>query len=460
MVLRSPFSLAPLVLVSLLELVAAPISGCSAPPSQPSVLAVSSLHRDPFDPQVVAVIKDRAIPFETSKPGSGLDDLAPLADIIGDARIVALGEATHGTREFLEMKHRLVEFLVGEMNFDLVAIEANWPEAASVNRYVQTGDGDPAQLLSSLHAWPFNTQEVLDMVQWMRQYNADSSRPPVSLHGFDMQFPHAAIDEVIAYVREVDPAFVDIESAYSCYRTFQDATFGYANARPPFRQQCRSELLGAHSTLLSQRQVYEQRSSPAEFEQALQNSRLVLQAEERYSSISNRDLRDRFMAENVAWLLEHSDASSKIVLWAHNSHVSASLPVAKSMGTYLREQYGNDMVVIGFDFFKGSFNAAAVDTQLERQGALSSHNVPPPPEDSYEALFHNIGLPRLYLDLRVASDWTGGQWIQGPHPFRSIGATFDSKRPEDYFYNARLADEYDVIFYFEETWPSTLLSLQ
>ena len=120
-------------------------------------------------------LKANAIPFQTAEPNSSLEDLMPLKEMIGNARIVALGEATHGTHEFFQMKHRMLEFLVEEMGFNTFAMEANWPEANLINDYVHTGKGDPAELLKGLYFWTWDTQEVLDMIRWMRAYNENPS---------------------------------------------------------------------------------------------------------------------------------------------------------------------------------------------------------------------------------------------------------------------------------------------
>ncbi|MGH2587870.1 MAG: erythromycin esterase family protein, partial [Dehalococcoidia bacterium] len=156
-------------------------------------------------PEATAWLKQHAIPFATSKPETGFDDLQPLKRVIGDARIVALGEATHGTHELFEMKHRMLEFLVEEMGFNTFAIEATWPESNLVNDYVHTGQGDPAKLLSGLYFWTWNTQQVLDMILWMRRHNENpGNAPKVSFFGFDMQQPRMAMQNVIDYLTPLD----------------------------------------------------------------------------------------------------------------------------------------------------------------------------------------------------------------------------------------------------------------
>src|SRR5215467_12269075 len=137
---------------------------------------------------ILSWLRQNAVPLTTVKAGCGFADLQPLKPVIGSARIVALGEATHGTREFFQLKHRLLEFLVTEMGFTTFAMEANWPESLAVNDYVLHGRGDPAKILGGLHYWTWDTEEVLELILWMRQYNMPSThKTKVTFVGFDAQ---------------------------------------------------------------------------------------------------------------------------------------------------------------------------------------------------------------------------------------------------------------------------------
>jgi erythromycin esterase len=123
--------------------------------------------------EVVQWLRSSAIPLKTTDPEAQLNDMSQLGSVIGSARIVAMGEATHGTREFFQMKHRMLEYLVEKKGFTVFAIEANWPESLAVNDYVLSGKGDPAVALAGMYFWTWNTEEVLDMIRWMRKYNDD-----------------------------------------------------------------------------------------------------------------------------------------------------------------------------------------------------------------------------------------------------------------------------------------------
>ena len=416
----------------------------------------------PIAPEVSSWLRKKAIPFDTTDLNSGFKDLMPLKELIGDARIVALGEATHGTHEFFQMKHRLLRFLVEEMGFNTFAIEANWPEANRVNNYVQTGQGDPEELLRGLYFWTWNTQEVLDMILWMRAHNKNPGNAPlVSFLGFDMQFYEIAMDNVIAYLEGVDAdRAVQATELYQCLRQYAPREDTYANL--PFKSKagCGRNLHTVYEWLSQHESDYEAQSSPETFAQALQNSRIVLQAEKYMSLGRNRSMvRDRFMAENITWLLDQAGPDTKIVLWAHNGHIATynSAP-NKTMGAYLRENYGEELVVFGFSFYEGSFNARPTSDRGEPLVAPTEFMVTVPPEDSYEIYFRSTELPRFFLDLRShLSDRSSVDWVSTPHPFRSIGAVYNLSNPEEYFFPAILPDLFDVIIYFEDTSPSLLL---
>lgn len=153
-------------------------------------------------------IAAHAIRLATPVAGHGFDDMEPLREVVGDARIVSLGEATHGTREFFQLKHRMLEFLVTKMGFSIFSIEANMPEAYRLNDYVLRGEGDPAQLLKGMYFWTWDTEEVLDMIRWMRAYN-QSGKGRVEFTGFDMQTPGVAEQIVADFVAKADPEFID-----------------------------------------------------------------------------------------------------------------------------------------------------------------------------------------------------------------------------------------------------------
>ena len=385
-------------------------------------------------------LKANAIPFDTTDPNNSFEDLMPLKKIIGDARIVALGEATHGTHEFFQMKHRMLEFLVEEMGFNTFAMEAAWPEANLINDYVHTGKGEPAKILSG-YAAGGDAQEVLDLIQWMRAYNENPSNTrKISFYGFEIAGtgPMARAN-VAKYMQEVDPqAAKQVVDNYTCY--------------PGNSVTCQKKLQAVYDWLGQHQADYTAKSSAEEFSLALHSARVAVQYQDFTANSNNGLIRDRYMAENVTWLLDQAGPDAKIVLWAHNGHVGMSGDENfQTMGNYLRKQYGNQMVVFGFLFYQGSINACGTPT-------FQTFHVGAPPINSYESFFHEADLPHFFLDLRsVKAGAAASDWLLVPHPFRQIGSCYHPNVMQSGFLTAALARVFDVVIYFQDTSPSLLL---
>ncbi len=407
-------------------------------------------------PDVSAWLTENAWDFRTSVPVGSDDDLGMLPTLVGSAHVVALGEATHGTRQFFLMKHRLLRYLVEHMGFTAFAIEATFPEAEAVDEYVRTGKGDAAVLLSRLYFWTWNTQEVLDMIQWMRAYN---QTVPVAkqlrFFGFDMQFPGAALDSVRAYVERTAPGrgADSVKAALACYLPYMNDKRGrtaleYSSAGADTKARCRAGVIAAHAWLAGHQAAYEAASSPAAFRRALQYARLVVQAEDVYGG-NDSGARDRYMAENATWLLQQLPAASRIVLWAHNGHVSRS---PGAMGMHLSQTFGADLVIFGFDFFKGSFNAVNM-LAPGSYGNLVAHTITGAPDGSYEQYFHSAGRAQMIVPLRG----TVPAWLTGPRLLRSIGAVYSAAYDGSFYFSISLPTLYDAVIYFEQSTPSMVL---
>ena len=212
---------------------------------------------NPVSEEVSAWFKSVAIPINSASPQSGLDDLRSLQSTVGNARIVAMGEATHGTREFFQLKHRMLEFLVERMGFTVFGIEANWPESLAVNDYVLKGNGDPAETLAGLYFWTWNTEEVLDMIEWMRRYNQDPShRKKVKFFGFDMQVARVAVANVEVYLQKVDPDEAKVASAILAPLSDADGERDYANKSHDFQHKTAEGIKSMLDRVQNLKKVY------------------------------------------------------------------------------------------------------------------------------------------------------------------------------------------------------------
>lgn len=357
----------------------------------------------------------------------------PLKEIVGDARIVALGEATHGTREFFQLKHRMLEFLVTEMGFSIFSIEANMPESYRMNDFVLKEEGDPAKLLKGMYVWLWDTEEVLDMVLWMREYNR-SGKGPVEFTGFDMQSPQVAMKIVRDFVAEADSDYLPaVANAVEMVR----ATRGSREVDPqiPFEW----EKVTKHLESLRSR---------SGLAWAIQNARIVQQgtqqaAASRTDPVAAMAFRDTSMAANVKWILDQSD-DAKIVLWAHNWHVMTG-PDA-GMGAALRETYGDQLRTFGFAFNQGSFRAMSSNQDVQ------SFKVSPAPAGSLDATLSASGMPLFALDLRDTPK-TGPvpEWLGAKQLTRNIFQGYSPNVPGGNMFEQVITEGYDCLFFVDET---------
>jgi erythromycin esterase len=387
-------------------------------------------------------VRTHAIKLATWDPREPLTDLRPLAPFVGDARIVALGEGTHGTAEFFRMKHRLTEYLATEKGFTVFAIEANMPEARRVNEYVLTGRGDPKAALAGMYFWTWNTQEVLDMIEWMRQYNA-SGKGHIEFWGFDLQTPTVAMDSVRAFVARAEPAFAAaVDSAYQQVRgAWTERTRGVQSLAAVNGWQREAARVVSHLTERRGAYIAAGRDT-LDIAWAIQNARIVEQAA---GSLLSPRSRDSSMAANVDWIAAHQPPGTKMALWAHNGHVNR---VDGAMGGFLAKRWGSALRVVGFALGEGQYTAYG-------PRGLTSYPAEAAPAGTAEAVFRATGVPRLALDLRDAQA-PAAAWLTAPHRFRSIG----SMAMDQAFSSRTLAKDYDMLIYFDQTSPSVQLGGQ
>ena len=388
-------------------------------------------------------VKDHAIPLTTSDPNAPLDDLRPLDDIVGDARIVELGEGTHGTSEFFQMKHRLTEYLAQRKGFTVFAIEANMPEARRVNEYVLTGRGDPKAALAGMYFWTWNTQEVLDFIEWMRRYNA-SGKGRMEFWGFDLQTPNVAMDSVRAFVRRADTTYAaSVDSAYAHVTAVVNERRSNTLS-PTAAAYWESEANRVLEHLRNQRVVYVAAGHDSlEVAWAIQNARIVVQAA---GSARTPTSRDSSMAANVQWIEAHQPAGTKMVLWAHNGHVARE---PNWMGAHLAAHYGEAMRVIGFSLGDGDYTAVG-------PRGLAPYPAATPEAGTLEEVFRATGIPRFALDVRGAGKSPDAAFLAASHSFRSIGAM----ATDNQFFPTNVASRFDVVIYFDHTKASARLPAQ
>lgn len=435
------------------------LPGCSGPSSR-------KLEPAPALSATQIWIKQHAIVLKSTDPRAPLDDLLPLQAVIGTASLVGLGEATHGSHEIFTMKHRLLEFLVERMGFTMFAMEGSWSAGEQINQYILTGQGDAAQVLQQFRFWVWNTQEVLDVLKWMRAYNADSQHlQKISFVGFDLQIIEAnTYESVMQYFQAVDPPRVaTVAALYQGLRpepgvSIDTSVNAYAQLPPSTLQRYVTQARQVSELLTHQQAAYEKRSSPQAFALAAQEARVIMQHAQffRIYSVTPDQaggFRDEAMAENIAWLHEQTPSGKKLVLWAHDDHIATG--EQPEMGWYLRQRYGSGYLALGTSFYEGSFNAVGLDNKGQLTPVQPFHVQLSDP-GSYNDTYGHLGLSLFVLDLRHLADGATDQWVHVPHYFAMIGAGYE-RSSDSYMSLLFLPDYFDVLIHIQKVTVSHLL---
>lgn len=417
------------------------------------------------DARVTEAVRRAAVPVT----GHG-GDYDALMEMIGDARIVLLGEASHGTHDFYHERARITERLIVEKGFTVVAAEADWPDAYRVNRFVRAAGGGASANealtgFTRFPGWMWRNAEVLAFVGWLREWNdgLTAGRAKAGFYGLDLYSMYASMEAVVRYLDEVDPAAARRARArYACFGRYggDSQAYGYA-AELGITEGCRDEAV---AQLLELRRTAEEgaagdgRVAEDELFHAEQNARLVANAEAYYRTMfapaaEGWNLRDTHMADTLDALLEHFDRGggrTKVVVWAHNSHLGdarATEPGEEgelNVGQLVRERWGDDARSIGFSTYTGTVTAARDwDAPGERK------RVRPALRGSWEAALHASGVGDFHLALRGNPD---AELFRERRLERAIGVVYlpQSERVSHYFH-ARLADQFDAVIHIDTT---------
>jgi erythromycin esterase len=408
-------------------------------------------------PEVVAWLADAATPIASVETGTRDPGLAALRGIVGDARIVGLGEATHGSHEFFAFKARAVEFLVSELGFTDFAMESDWTQGLAVNEWIEHGRGDVDGALQGLSSL-WRTEEYRGLLEWLRAWNADPAhKRKVRFHGMDMGNPALTAKRLRVYLATVDP---EIEESVA------PVIASLAGASKVEE----SDIEGLLSLFDDLREPFV--AAAGEREWALHRHHVTILGQTwRQRGLRGHDAtswRDRCMADNVRWILREGGADARIALSAHNGHVSRG-------GLFEVEGYGTiqsigralaadaetvkdenlSMVVIGSAFARGGFHAFGA-----AGGGLQAFTVGTPRSGAVEEPFLAAGLTRALVDLRTAPEGPARAWLEASHPLRFVGGQFAAGWEEEGndVQPTRLAHDYDALFFVAEATPAKLLS--
>jgi len=418
----------------------------------------------------MSVLSDRISAAADPLAGSP-NDYDSLIEMVGEARFVLLGEASHGTHEFYRERALITKRLIYQRGFNAVSAEADWPDAYRINRFVrgEGGDIDSVDALSGFKRfpqWMWRNADVLDFVGWLREHNDEQSFPDrkAGFYGLDLYSLHASIEAVLGYLGKVDPDAAErARHHYSCFEHFgkQIETYGYAagfGLAPTCEAAVVKELVALRRKAMDYLQRDGQVAEDAYF-CAEQNARVVKNAEEYYRNMFRREvsswnLRDTHMMESLVSLAKHlgkQGPPAKVVVWAHNSHLGDARATQMgergelNLGQLVRERFGKEAVSIGFTTYTGTVTAASDwDAPAERKQVRPGHR------DSYEALFHEVDTPRFFLNLRDNAELAAQ--LRTEHLVRAIGVIY---RPEtemqSHYFHARLPDQFDGVVHFDHT---------
>lgn len=426
--------------------------------------------RGPDEAELVRLLADRgeALPLPEDRNAFG----AAFARF-GDARVVLLGEASHGSAEFYRARAAITRELVRNHGFSVVAVEADWPDAARIDAYVRWRGGRPDEdeAFTRFPTWMWRNVEVLDFAEWLRRHN--QGLPPArqaSFHGLDVYSLGASLAAVLSYLDAVDPAEAKAaRERYGCLTPWQADPVRYGRAVMRGADSCEDEVAEQLCRLLDNRLSYLAAGLPdgeAYFD-AVQNARIVRAAEQYYrimyrGSTESWNLRDRHMFDTLRAVLAQRSAggnAAKAVVWAHNSHIGNAAATEMgwqgefNLGELCRTAWGHDAVTIGFGTDRGTV-AAATDWD----GAMEVKRIRPSRADSYEHAFLRAGLPRSLTDWRHGRPPELEAALRVPRLERAIGVIYrpESERASHYF-EAVLADQFDAYIWFEETSAVTPL---
>ena len=392
-------------------------------------------------------------------------------DRFSDARIVLLGEATHGTSEFYRARNAITRHLIEHHGFSIVAVEADWPDAARIDEYARLRAARPRRgdAFVRFPTWMWRNHEVLDFADWLRGHNQKlAGEARVSFHGLDVYSLEESIHAVLHYLDAADPQAAEAaRSRYACLSPWaaEPARYGHAVERTG-RDSCEDAAVAQLRQMLNLR-LQAMADDGERWFDAVQNARIVVAAERYYRAMyraaaESWNLRDRHMFGTLQALLAHRGDRAKAVVWAHNSHIGNASATAMgwrgefNLGELCKMAHADEAVAIGFGTDRGQVAAAA-----EWGGDMEIKQIRPARSDSWEYAFRHAGYARSLTDWRGPRRRELASSLRQPLLQRAIGVVY---RPESellsHYFEAVLADQFDAYVWFEETTPVTPLGLE
>ena len=396
-------------------------------------------------------------------------NLDGLLNRIGDSRLVLLGEATHGTAEFYDMRARITRELIEKKGFNIIAVEADWPDATHIDHYIRNTGHKPGftkKPFSDFPSWMWANHSVLAFTHWLKEYNqyihsdgaAITAEKTVSFYGIDFYNIFSSMEAVLDYLQDVDPEAAEVARwRYGCLMPWAYDPSIYSQLIESRRHSgCKKEVHAVLQGLRKKRGIYIQAGGQRYFN-AEQNARLIKNGESYYRkrhdvNHNSRNERDHNMFETILEILNHHGKTSKAVVWAHNSHIGDSRATDAAeygeinLGQLAREAFGDHAYLIGFGTDHGTVSAAA-----GWRKPVQVMQVKPSHRDSYEHLFHQVKSSNFLLPLRTAKEQVRKKLLT-QRPGRAIGTSYNRKDElKHHYYQTSLPLEFDEYIWFDET---------
>lgn len=389
--------------------------------------------------------------------------LTVLLKKINNAEIVLLGEATHGTQEFYEIRSEISKKLILEKKFNAIAIEGDWPDAYTINNYINHRDFNTAEealrSFDRFPTWMWQNIPIRDLVEWLKTHN-QATKTQVNFFGLDLYSLYRSIDAIIAYLEKIDPLLAqEAKYYYACFEQFRHdpQEYGYS-IFSRLSKSCHNDALQELKNLekLEWQLLQEKKATHDETFYLVQNARVVKNSEGYYRSlfldeVNNWNLRDSHMMETLEEIINYYHTrgikNPKIIIWAHNSHIGNAAATQMSLqgefniGQLVKEKYGQQSFSLGFTTFNGMVSAAS-DWHMPIERKIIKDALP----NSYENLFHQVGISPFLLtfeDKTIVPE----QLLE-----RAIGVVYapHTERQSHYFY-ASLAHQFDAVLHYDTT---------
>lgn len=361
------------------------------------------------------------------------DDLKFLSGLIGNSKIVALGESTHGSREVFLMKNRLVKYLTENLDFDIFSLEAYMPESYQMNQFTLNNKGYLLDYLKNIGFWTWKTEEIEQLIKWMKEYNSDSNKK-IQFTGFDMQSYKGSISVLKKFFDEESVTTEKINGLESLLKRLDESRKEKKAIDSVFLEDINKQIQSIRI------EIPKLGINDYQSEWLYRNLRIIEQFLDK-----NPISRDKYMAENILWIKKHNP-DSKMVLWAHNEHIKKT---EAKMGEFLQQELKEDYLSFGFAFYQGNYTAHG-------NKGLTTYKAEPAYLGTIEFLLNSVESPIFLIDIRKIKKEKPeelGAWILETMKFRKIGAL----NRESEFQYSNISDDFDFLIFINTSSASKLI---